>query len=268
MKNFENIYNELYSGDYREHLSGYEIARWQALDHFITHILDLGEAGMVLDYGAGSGLHVGLWDKVFTKSSLYFCDITPVAMEKFGKKYKEHAKNYRLINDNKADFSDNSFDVVVSIEVMEHVEDLKGYLKDIQRILKPGGHFIWTTPCANAFSVEHIFSSLTGKIDKTDEGYRRWRWEDPTHVRRLKSKEIESVLNECGFDTVQFRFRSHLFSFLCSYFPLKNKFMAAREKAMTLDYTLLRRLPNGASMLGSAQKARYEGRGQVKPTLI
>jgi len=87
-----SIYNQRYSGDYREHLSGYEIARWKALDHFVTHVLKLNAAQRVLDYGAGSGLHVGLWEKIFPEAELHFCDISSVAEEKFKAKYPRHAE--------------------------------------------------------------------------------------------------------------------------------------------------------------------------------
>lgn len=249
-----SVYDQRYSGNYREQLTGYEIARWEALSHFITHVLNLGSAKNVLDYGAGRGLHVDLWEKTFPGADLYFCDISPVAKEKFSEKYLRHANRYHLIEDNQSGFSDNTFDVIVSVEVMEHVEDLDFYLRDIHRLLKPGGYFVWTTPCANQLSIEHVFSVLTRKVEQTKEGYRRWTWEDPTHLRRLRTKEIDGLLRSKGFSEVYFRFRSHLFSFLCTYLPIPYT-QHLRNRLMTLDYSLFRRLPNGASMLGGAKKS-------------
>ncbi len=248
-----SVYDQRYSGNYREHLSGFEIARWEALDHFTINVLKLGSAKKVLDYGAGSGLHVNLWEKTFREAELYFCDISSVAKEKFVEKYLGYANHYHLIRENQSDFSDNTFDVIISIEVMEHVEKLDFYLRDIYRLLKPGGYFVWTTPCANQFSIEHVFNVLTRQIEQTEEGYRRWTWEDPTHLRRLRSKEIEGLLRNRGFSDVYFRFRSHFFSFICTYLRLPYT-QHLRNRLMTLDYSLFRRLPNGASMLGGAKK--------------
>lgn len=42
--------------------------------------------------------------------------------------------------------ADNSFDVIVSFQVIEHIRDDKAYLEEIYRILKPGGRAIITTP--------------------------------------------------------------------------------------------------------------------------
>jgi hypothetical protein len=112
----------------------------------------------------------------------------------------------------------------------------------------------WTTPCANFFSIEHIISAITGKIEQTKEGYRRWTWEDPTHLRRLRSNEIESLLKQKDFSDVYFRFRSHFFSFVCTYTLKRLLAQHLRDRLMTLDYSLFRFFPNGASMIGGAKK--------------
>ena len=250
---FSSIYNQRYTDGYREVLSGYEIARWKALESLISKTLRLRDFKKVLDYGGGSGLHVGLWERLFPEAELNFCDISSVAKEKFQEKYPQHSGQYFMIDNNKAQCEDETYDVVVSIEVMEHVENLQLYIHDIQRVLKPGGIFIWTTPCANSFSIEHIYSFFTGQIEPTAEGYRRWKWEDPTHLRRLKSKEAEALLLQNNFSNIHFRFRSHLFSFIISYLP-GQRGQRLRNYLMTLDYSLFRLFPNGASMIGFAQK--------------
>lgn len=43
-------------------------------------------------------------------------------------------------------FSDQSFDIVVSLDVMEHVWDPKRVVREVWRTLKPGGLFISTWP--------------------------------------------------------------------------------------------------------------------------
>ena len=43
-------------------------------------------------------------------------------------------------------FEDKSFDTVVSTEVLEHIPDPLCALRQMYRVLKPGGHLILTTP--------------------------------------------------------------------------------------------------------------------------
>ena len=45
-----------------------------------------------------------------------------------------------------SDFSDNSFDSLVSFQVIEHIQDDHLFLKEINRILRPGGVALITTP--------------------------------------------------------------------------------------------------------------------------
>jgi len=254
--NSSSIYDHLYASGYRQNLSGYEIARWKALDSLISHTLHSGDVKKVLDYGGGSGLHGGLWERLFPKAELHFCDISSVAKEKFQEKYPRRSNQYFMIDNNKAQCEDESYDVVVSIEVMEHVENLQLYIRDIHRVLKPGGVFVWTTPCANVFSIEHLYSLFTRQIEVTADGYRKWKWEDPTHLRRLTSKEAETLLIQSKFSNIHFRFRAHFFSFVISRLPGR-RVQRLRNFLMTLDYSLFRLLPNGASMIGFAQKAAY-----------
>ncbi len=44
------------------------------------------------------------------------------------------------------EFEDNSFDTIVSFQVIEHVKKDVDFLKEIHRVLKPGGSAIITTP--------------------------------------------------------------------------------------------------------------------------
>ncbi len=44
------------------------------------------------------------------------------------------------------DFRDNSFDTIVSFQVIEHIENDKLFLQEIYRMLKPGGKAIISTP--------------------------------------------------------------------------------------------------------------------------
>ena len=40
----------------------------------------------------------------------------------------------------------NSFDCVVAVEVLEHVEKDRDFVREVSRVLKPGGYFLMTTP--------------------------------------------------------------------------------------------------------------------------
>lgn len=52
----------------------------------------------------------------------------------------------RVGDDGRLPFDDGSFDAVVSIEVVEHVEDPFAFLRELARIARPGARVIVTTP--------------------------------------------------------------------------------------------------------------------------
>jgi len=255
MHHSKYTYDERYRAGYREKLSGYEFARWVALDHFFRKVINVTEPKNILDYGCGNGLFYPLLQLLYPHAEIFGADISSVAIEQLQGKYVEFSGRTCVIHKNKTNFADGFFDMVVSIEVMEHVDDLQAYIAEIFRLLKPGGKFIWTTPCGNKYSIEHIYSYAKRLIERTSEGYGRWKWEDPGHLRRLKSDEIEHILLQSGFSGVLFRFRAHLFSFVCTQLRAK-KFISETlaNKFMMLDYDLFRMLPNAASMIGCATK--------------
>ena len=58
-------------------------------------------------------------------------------------------------------FNDNTFDVVVSEDVLEHVRDYKKALREIHRVLKNGGVHIFTIPFSfDKETVTRIFNTI------------------------------------------------------------------------------------------------------------
>lgn len=95
----KNLYDKSYLNGYRETLCGYEYARRNALDHFISKVLKVDDARKVLHYGSGSGLFIELWRKLFPSGELYFCGIMPISLKILINKYTlvckyEITKNY------------------------------------------------------------------------------------------------------------------------------------------------------------------------------
>src|SRR3989344_243722 len=78
---------------------------------------------------------------------------------------------------------DNSFDLIWCTEVIEHLINHKQTVKEIMRVLKPGGCCIITTP--NSFFWLHYFFKLFGLSNK------QWQHED--HVNFFHIKQIKEL---------------------------------------------------------------------------
>lgn len=64
------------------------------------------------------------------------------------------------INNNSLRFADNSFDVIVSNQVIEHLIDTDKFAEEIYRILKPNGYAIISTENLSAF--HNLFALFLG----------------------------------------------------------------------------------------------------------
>ena len=77
-------------------------------------------------------------------------DIEPERLDDFRAKLADHPQGDKItlaeMSAEKLDFDDETFDVVTTIEVLEHVGDLDATIKEIARVLRPGGRFLITSP--------------------------------------------------------------------------------------------------------------------------
>jgi ubiquinone/menaquinone biosynthesis C-methylase UbiE len=98
--------------------------------------------GDLLEVGCGEGRGI---DWLLPKCNSYSAidKIQPV-IDKLKHKYPQ--ANFISGNLPPLPYADQSFDTVVSFQVIEHIRDDHFYLKEINRILKPGGTAYITTP--------------------------------------------------------------------------------------------------------------------------
>lgn len=100
-------------------------------------LLEYNPFAKLLDIGCGDGRRTMRWAKcIGTK------DITGVDAKDFGQPFKLVEGNI----DGGLPFGDNSFDVVISHHVIEHVSNTDQFVTEIYRVLKLGGYAGITTP--------------------------------------------------------------------------------------------------------------------------
>lgn len=72
--------------------------------------------------------------------------------------------NFQVADAQKLPFDNNSFDLVISCECLEHVPDPRKALAEMFRVIKPGGRLILTTEnYSNAMVIYWLMAWFTGK---------------------------------------------------------------------------------------------------------
>lgn len=99
--------------------------------------------GDLLEIGCGEGRGVDLFAP---KANSYTAIDKILVLEEKIKAKIPNAKFYNMNVPPFAGIADNSFDTVVAFQVIEHIKDDKYFLKEIYRVLKPGGVAVLSTP--------------------------------------------------------------------------------------------------------------------------
>ena len=114
--------------------------------------ININPKGTMLDLGCGEGRHIfGLMEK-FPDLKCIGLDPHIESLDKAfeGLKFLESISNTKTNflsgSAYSLPFSDDSFDLVVCSEVLEHLHDYKDAIKEINRVLKPGGQFLASVP--------------------------------------------------------------------------------------------------------------------------
>lgn len=89
-----------------------------------------------------------------------------------------------------------TFDVVLAGELIEHLDDVRGFLRSARRHLRPGGRLVMTTP--SAFYVANFVYRLAGVARV-----------HPEHTCWFCESTVRQVLARNGFSVAELRYVGH-----------------------------------------------------------
>ena len=142
---------------------------------FIYSLIDVKPQMSILDIGCGSGYDLGrISERVDRNSSLYGLDLSEKSILAAKKEYNSDPRFRFLYGDtsNAIDFDKDTFDVVFSSNMLECITDKHFLIKEVHRVLKPGGqvvfaHYDWDSQLFDGDDKE-----LVRKIVRT---YNDWK---------------------------------------------------------------------------------------------
>lgn len=128
---------------------------------------------VVLDIGCGA--RKGPWIISDTTLRVVGTDISYDAISYCLRNWSKNNISYLVSDVGDLPFRNGSFDVVISFEVIEHIDDYRMYLSEVYRVLKEKGIFIISTPNRPVASPSGTFSN-------------------PDHLREFDLGEFENIL--------------------------------------------------------------------------
>jgi 2-polyprenyl-3-methyl-5-hydroxy-6-metoxy-1,4-benzoquinol methylase len=130
---------EFATGNFENHRKVYEFAAQFAPD------------ARVLDVGCGTGYGAALLADTGA-ASVTGIDNSEEAIGYARRKFRMDGLSFRPMDAQRLEFPGGAFDLVVSSENLEHVDDARASVSEIRRVLRSGGIFLLGTPNKEMFS--------------------------------------------------------------------------------------------------------------------
>jgi methionine biosynthesis protein MetW len=101
------------------------------------------------------------------------------------------------LNTERAPYPDETFDTVVTLDVIEHVFDPIAFVLELRRVLRPGGHLVLSTP--NIRKIQRVLTLIGGRFPRTSYdpvGF------DGGHLHYFTSADLRELFTRNGFEVV------------------------------------------------------------------
>jgi SAM-dependent methyltransferase len=159
----------------------------------------------VLDVGCGTGLMLG---------KLMAMGLNPIGadLHELSMQYcrKRGAKNLTRADVTHLPFSDDSFDLILALDLIEHVEDDNGLLKEFRRVAAPGAKVLITVPSHPFLWSEHDDALM--------------------HYRRYQKAPFLRQLRDIGLKPIRYSYAIALLYFPIVAFRLAQRLIPRRKE--------------------------------------
>tara|TARA_B100001113_G_scaffold97541_1_gene78488 strand:+ start:6366 stop:7070 length:705 start_codon:yes stop_codon:yes gene_type:complete len=153
---------------------------------------ELNQKGIMLDVGCGEGRHIFGIMQDYPLMKCIGLDMDKESLEKaeegyeYFKSISEAGAQFLKGSAYSLPFPDESIDLIVCSEVLEHLHEYNDAVKEIHRVLKPGGKFYASVP---ASWPEKICWKLSKEYQNQPGG----------HLRIFSQSKLISEIKESGF---------------------------------------------------------------------
>jgi 2-polyprenyl-3-methyl-5-hydroxy-6-metoxy-1,4-benzoquinol methylase len=177
------VINERLEDSVPEYYSKNPAARWLFRQRLNTAVSFAAKTDCrsLVDLGCGDGLLVRyVLDRGLALADFQAIDIHPEVARLNGM-FKGCRFSCQKLE--RTDFADGQFDAATCLDVLEHFEDLSAPVREIRRIVKPGGHLITSEPTETGF-YKLLRFVLKGYFSKPDRKSIDYHFQNAASVER------------------------------------------------------------------------------------
>lgn len=172
----------------------------------------------ILEVGMGQGQFLKKIARARPNAKLYGLDISTAAIASVKK--EDSLKGEFVVGDAQAlPFSENFFDVVVIMDLLEHVQDPQKVILEVKRVLRPGGVFHFYVPCeGQPFTLDWFLrrTNFLGLRDFTKVHF--------GHIQYFSQMDVRNLITP-HFSKIRIAYSAHwisqIFHLLTMYLPKK-----------------------------------------------
>jgi len=124
---------------------------WQRLHKAMNYIERDAPYEHILDFGCGSGVMLPFLCRISDRVTAMDIDLLPFERINHQRPFPANLEVFNAQDVKLTDLQQSSFDIIVATDVLEHVDDLSGTLKNMQSLLKTNGQIIVSGPTENIF---------------------------------------------------------------------------------------------------------------------
>lgn len=170
-------------------------------------VLEVNPGAQVLDIGCGYGSFVQrLLENGFTAFGLDTSKFEiEFAQNRLATTSSHEPRSFQIGDARLINLPDASVDVVTAWNVLEHVAERRELLREIHRVLKPGGAFLFICPNYASIRMEAHYQILwlPGIGKKLGTVYLKWRGRNPsffqTSIFPITKRSLKRDLKSIGF---------------------------------------------------------------------
>jgi ubiquinone/menaquinone biosynthesis C-methylase UbiE len=166
----------------------------------------------LLDLGCGNGWFCFRLANVSPKSQFSGVDVSPYCVNLFQRRLAEqgapaesNGMTVALAGGENLPFADHEFDVVVLQEVLEHVRNPEQTLREVHRVLTPGGSALITTPTQLMTRFWKAAAWLPSRLRRWWRGKPLHHQEEQVHDHPLPRREIRRIAQKAKLEIASWR---------------------------------------------------------------